>query len=176
MTPTAEAPAPAYPQSQVVAHWVVLILIVTQYFMGDQMSDAFRTMLESRADDVRTAPAGVALVHGIFGVLIGLVMLFRLVNRLRHGAPPPPPASRAVQVLGRAVHWLFYAVLLAMPVAGLAAWWLGAGWIGNLHAIASKVLLGLIFLHVAGTAYHHLVLKDGSVVRRMVPSRSDPRY
>ena len=118
-------------------------------------------------------------------------MVLRLAWRLTH-RPPPPPADlpRALRLLSRATHWLFYAVLIVLPLLGWAAasaygvtpYLLGliplpalvaqskplAETIGSVHGTLALALLALIALHVAGALYHALVKQDG-VARRMLP-------
>jgi cytochrome b561 len=89
------------------------------------------------------------------------------------------------------MHLALYAVMLAVPLAGLADRWArgrgvstffgmvtleppfaipgGRAW-GEVHEIAANLLLVLIALHVAAALWHHVVLKDG-LIGRMLPAR-----
>ncbi len=50
-------------------------------------------------------------------------MVLRLAWRLTHKPPPPPsgPRPRRYSLLSRVTHWLFYVVLIALPLLGWAA-------------------------------------------------------
>ncbi|PZX15782.1 cytochrome b561 [Palleronia aestuarii] len=150
-----------YSSAQRGAHWLVLFLVIFQYFTGSGMEHAFDAVAESGG-----SWTGTAYVHGMIGTTILLTMLFRLYLRSTRGAPPPPDTEpSAIQWISRANHFLFYAVLIAMPLAGLyAALTLSetAAW---LHGNAWTVLLVLIAAHVAGALWH--VSKGDGVLRRM---------
>jgi len=119
-------------------------------------------------------------------------MLLRLARRLTHHTPPPPDLSAPLQLLSRGTHWLFYAILVVLPVLGrVAASGYGARVtllrlvplpalvsqdkslaesIGSVHGALAWALLSVIALHVSGALYHALVKQDG-VIRRMMPGR-----
>jgi cytochrome b561 len=92
-------------------------------------------------------------------------MIWRLGLRLTTQIPPAPDGPRLFQTLSRVSHWLFYAILIAMPVAGAAAWFIPSETVGAAHAVTSKVLIGL---HIAGAFYHQFIAGDRSVLRRML--------
>ena len=75
--------------------------------------------------------------------------------------------------MSRSVHYAFYALLIGMPLFGMAALWLKWGVLGALHAWASYALLALIVAHVAGGLWHGLVKRDG-VARRILRGNSMP--
>ena len=68
------------------------------------------------------------------------------------------------------IHALLHIVLIAIPLAGLAAWFGGIGRAGDLHVLLTDLLLVLAGLHVAAALYHHFVLKDG-LMNRLRPRR-----
>jgi cytochrome b561 len=101
-------------------------------------------------------------------------------------AEPRPPGDPCNTV----THWLFYAVLIFLPMLGwlsasafgVTAYVLGViplpalvakdqafgDAIGSIHGAVALALLALIALHVAGALYHALVKRDG-VLQRMSP-------
>lgn len=167
-------PIPArvtYPQATVVLHWVVAVLVLGQLVFGEAMSAAFDAMMSGEAEP---GLAGRALVHGIMGSIIGLCMLLRLYMRLSRPIPPPAGDARWIQILSRTTHWLFYAILIGMPLAGLAAWFGGVEWLADAHSLAASALIALIVLHIAGALYHQFVQKDPDVLHRMLPGRTQP--
>ncbi len=160
-------------------HWLVVMLVVAQFAIAWTMPDV----------GPGTQPVGLIAWHLSIGTTILAVMLLRLVWRLTHPAPPPPSdLPQSLQILSRLTHYLLYATLIALPFGG----WVNAsarGWpvklfgaiplpalapkgspwglaAGDIHMSAAIGLLVIIGLHLAGSAYHAFVLKDG-MVRRM---------
>jgi cytochrome b561 len=104
----------------------------------------------------------------------------------------PAPAAGLVPWelrTSRTVNWLFYLLLLVLPVLGwISASWRGFpvtlfglielpklmptrapgwNWTGDVHSLLSYyVMLTLVGLHVAAALYHWLVRRDG-VMQRM---------
>lgn len=144
------------------------------------------------------APAGGDLIrlHKSLGLTIWLLILARLAWRWTHPAPKAGPnASRVLELLGAANHWLMYLVLFAMPISGFVLsatgeygvkfWGLPLPKLAaneGLHDLAAFghwaaqwALYGLVGLHVAATVYHVVFKRDG-VLERMLPAqtRADP--
>ena len=167
-TPHARPPG-RYATGQIVAHWTVVGLVVFQYLTGGGMEAAYNYALDFGV----LPPSGHMWVHGIIGTSIFAAMVWRLILRLRLGAPKPPETEPTVlQWISRSVHYAFYAILLAMPLFGMAALWLKQGWLGWAHGTAAYVLLGLAALHVAGALWH-AVKRDG-VIHRIARGQSYP--
>ncbi len=162
-------------------HWLVVALLIAQYC----------TELILPYILPKTAEDAINAWHFSIGSTILVLTLLRLAWRLTH-PPPPPPADLppGLQVLSRATHWLFYAVLIVLPLVGWTAasaygatvYLFGliplpalvaknkplAETIGGVHATVALALLALIALHIAGALYHALVKRDG-VIQRMLP-------
>ena len=164
-------------------HWTVLLLVVLQY--GTKwLSPGHLPFLTKQ---------GLNAWHFGIGPALLLLMLVRLGWRATHPPPPPPhDIAPALQLLSRTTHWMFYALLIVLPVLGwIAASGFGArvtllGLMplpavvstdrslaeaaGGAHATLAWVLLAIIGLHVAGALFHVLVKHD-DVLGRMLPSR-----
>lgn len=135
-------------------------------------------------------------LHKSIGITIWLLIALRLAWRLTHPAPKAgPDMPKALDLMGRANHWLMYLILFAMPISGYVESAMGshgvAVWgvplpslprvdaIAKLadtgHVLASYALYALVVLHVAATAYHVAVRRDG-VLQRMLPvqTHADP--
>lgn len=163
-----------------VFHWLVVVLLVAQY-----LTELLPHVLPKQYENAFVGS------HVSIGPTILLIMLLRLGWRL---ANHPPPAPRdlppALRVISRMTHWLFYAVLIILPMLGwtsasafgVTAYLIGfiplpvlvakdqafGHAIGSIHGAVALLLLALIALHVAGALYHALVKRDG-VLRRMLP-------
>jgi cytochrome b561 len=161
-------------------HWLVVLLVIAQY-ATKWLPAGFASMSEDQLN----------AWHLAIGPTILLLMLLRLAWRLTHDTPPPPSdLSTPLQLLSRTTHWLFYALLIVLPVLG---WIAASGYgakvtllrlvplpgligqdkslaenVGSVHGALAWALLVVIALHVSGALYHALVKRDG-VMRRMVP-------
>ena len=155
-----------------VLHWTMAAMILTMLFVGVGM-----------VASVSQRPWLIDL-HRPLGIAILVLVVVRLVNRLRH-RPPPLPADvpRWQAFAAQASHWLLYALMLAMPLAGWAM--LSAGgypvalfgdvrlpaivspdpalyaWLRAAHGWAARLLFATVLLHVAAALYHAWVRRDG---------------
>ena len=163
-------------------HWLVAVLVLSQFGLGWYMSDLPLSQLKF----------DLYQLHKSLGLTIFALVVVRLAWRLRH-PPPPLPASLPVweRAAARTNHALFYALLLVQPLIGLlqsnAANFPVVVWgvlpvpalIGSdealgealveVHETVAAVLLVLIVLHVAAALRHHFLLKD-DILRRMLPA------
>ncbi len=152
-----------YSRLQIRLHWVVAVLVILQLVFGEGIAPDFDSMLESGV----AAYSAASIAHIVAGVAIGLLMLWRLSVRLTRGVPPE--GAGITGLAGKAAHWLFYAILIAAPVAGLVAWFGGSETAGDLHTLVKPALIALIALHVAASLWHHFVVKDGVLLRMKNP-------
>lgn len=168
------ADQPAYTRTAVTLHWLLALLILGQILFGWYLQGV------ERGTPDRTVFVNL---HKSFGMLLGLLILFRSWWRLTH-RPAPQPASRPAweHSLAHVSHWALYACMLIMPISGYVAsnfsrWGVNFfnavllppwgvenaavyGFLNRTHVITSYVLVALIGLHVLG-ALRHLVIGDG---------------
>jgi cytochrome b561 len=180
--PTGALPGTYDPVAR-IAHWLTFLLVAAEFAVGWTMPDI----------GWGTEPTGLIGVHLVLGGSLLLVILFRLFWRLTHRAPPPLMSLPAWQRWSAgATHIALYALLLIVPLTGLASasareWPVRAfglitlpaivaphaqiGFkLGDLHSdILSWVLVGAIGLHVLAALYHRFVKRD-AVLKRMLPS------
>ena len=132
---------------------------------------------------------------------VGLVIFAIVAARIVYRAIYPPPALPGTMGLwelrlAHLTHWLLYAVLIIMPVSGYIMSsgdkppinFLGlidvakvpvsesAGKAAAIvHVLVTQfVLYGLIVMHLAGTAWHLFVRRDGAL-SRMLPQQANER-
>jgi cytochrome b561 len=118
-------------------------------------------------EPVSALEGNLADMHYYFGIAILALVAVRLVLRLKNGAPPPE-ASGAIELAGSVSHWLFYALLVVVPVTGLLGYHYGDPY-GEWHSYAKPVFIGLIALHIAASLYHQFWRKDGLLMRMLKP-------
>jgi cytochrome b561 len=154
-----------YSAIQIALHWAVFVLVVVQLLTGDMMADYFHDL--TRAGEQRPE-MGSAVWHMVSGIMIFVFMLTRLALRFILGVPPSKADSPGWdKVLSKLNHWLFYVVLLAMPLVGLSAYLIPSRALGELHENTVPLLLALVALHLLGVVYHQFIRKDG-LIRRML--------
>lgn len=154
-----------YSRAQIALHWIVLALMVVSYVSEDAMSAAWRAF--NRGQEIEP---GAHTIHVIAGVLILALALMRLAARWHRGAPAAPEAGHPLMKPAAAVtHWALYALMVAMPLTGIAAWFGGIRDAGEVHEVMFYLLIVLVGLHVAAVIYHQVVLKDGLMNRMRKP-------
>jgi cytochrome b561 len=164
-------------------HWSVFLLVATMLIVGFFMEDF---------------PADIQpmtyMLHKSTGLLILILMICRLFWHWMNKVPVFPDAMPTWQkFVARAVHWLLYVILLAMPLdgwimataSGRAPVFYGlislpfpgieeskalAHKLADLHEFFAYALLFLIALHVLAALKHHFIDKD-DILKRMMPSK-----
>lgn len=144
-------------------HWVMTLPIITLLFFGEH------TMGSHNA---RFLPS----LHASAGVVILILVSFRLFWRWKHRPPTPTSGSRFEMVAARLAHAALYAAMVLIPLSGWFAYTehvrrscgtRPASWFGlripllpdfgmNWHMIhnwGGKLVLALIAVHVAAASY-----------------------
>jgi cytochrome b561 len=132
-------------------------------------------------------------LHGSFGLVILVLMLFWTGWRLRHKSPPLRPLLSGLEVLlARATHVALLTLFAAMPLTGyiaLSAAGRDVSLFGlipipalvpestalsratmALHLIGEFLIYGLVALHVGAALMHGFLRRDG-ILERMLPRR-----
>ncbi len=170
MTAVAGPRAPAsYTGTQIVLHWVVAALVFFQLVFGESLPALGRIVRDGQTPTATEVL--MADLHIYVGVAILLLVAGRLALRIGHGAPAYPEGGHPLAArLAGLTHWLFYALLVAMPVTGLVAYYLYKP-LGEIHEAGKPVFILLIVVHVAAALYHRFVLRDDVMARMMRPGR-----
>lgn len=159
-------------------HWITAVLVIANIAIG--------LLHEPLEDVVRLIP-----LHKSIGMTVLGLTLARIAWRFTWHAPPLPRGTHPREAfVAKAVHALFYVLLLAMPVTG----WIIASagkypleWFGIIdlpklavsrsdilyelgregHELLGWLFLALAILHIAAALRHHFLLRD-NVLRRMM--------
>lgn len=134
-------------------------------------------------------------IHADIGYLVLLLMVVRLIWRGINPTPAlPADTSRAQRIAARVSHGSLYAVTILVAMLGWAhsgahtpdySSWFGlfrvpqitlpdkaaAAAYENRHIFFAYVLLALIVIHIAASAWHHFVKRD-RVTSRMIDGAS----
>ena len=170
-----------YSRVAIWLHWLIAALIVVNLFLGFYH--------EEFSKPVR---ASMMFWHKSIGLTVLALTIGRLLWRLGHRPPAFDPVMKRWEIgLASLIHWLFYALLILIPLSG----WLVAstgkspttsffGLFGvpplplrgedahelmeEVHELLAYGMIGLILLHVAGALKHHF---EGHrhLIRRMAP-------
>ena len=165
--------APAtFSKTQIILHWTIAAMVLFQILMHDGIVNAWEGRMDGTIPNVSSPNP-----HAIVGMLILVLMLWRLFVRMKRGVPDHPVSdvpilgpqadSPIIHWLSKGTHFLFYALLLAMPISGAAAWFLGIEVPANMHGLAAKILVPLIVLHLIAAMVHHFLLKT-NVLKKML--------
>jgi cytochrome b561 len=171
-----------YTRTAVAFHWLIAVLIVTNYVLflvSDGLPDAQR--------EAYMTP------HMSIGISILALSILRLSWRLTHKPPPLPIDIKGWEVtLSKVVHFIFYFMIIAIPFTGwlmVSAYPVAppvnffgffeidlpfgkskalSGFGHEAHEILTYALYGLVALHIAG-ALKHQFAERMPFIQRMWP-------
>ena len=169
-----------YSPGAMTLHWAIAIAVIVNWRLAEAAEHAPR--------DQQLAVLGP---HMATGILVLVLTLLRLVWRLGH---TPPPLQQGLAkwevVLAKSVHFIFYVLLLALPLMG----WIGTSMQGHpidffglftvpmlptaaddrggeelleLHGTMGTIMIYLIGLHILGALKHHFWDKSGALWRML---------
>lgn len=99
-----------YSGGAILLHWLIAILLIGQILLGWTLESY------AAADPARKLLIGY---HKPLGLTILILTLARIAWRLTHKPPPYPAEIRGAGLaLAKLVHFLFYVMLLALPLSG----------------------------------------------------------
>jgi cytochrome b561 len=167
-----------YDRTSILLHWVTAVLVVLLWAIAQIIDDFPRGA-------GRVPPRSV---HITLGVILLLVLLVRMVWRSGSGRRLPLAYPGWVGYLGKIMHFVLYALLVAVLLLGIANVWVrGDSYFGlftvpkfdpnnkelketveNLHETLANVLLIVAGVHAVAALVHHFALRNG-VLRRMLP-------
>lgn len=152
---------------QIALHWAVAVLVAGQFFFKDAISRAWDAIRQGQS----YAFDPLILAHVAGGSLILALVAWRVVLRLRRGAPLPPENEPVpLKAMAHVAHSSLYAVLAAMSVSGMLAWFGDFAIAAQAHNVLKAVLLALIALHVLAVPFHRIFLKNNVLQRMITPS------
>ncbi|MEX6504800.1 cytochrome b [Jiella sp. M17.18] len=150
----------------ITMHWLIVLFIIIQYIDSDWMTHVWRAM--HRGTPVDSSAVTLAWVHIVFGTLVLVAALVRLWDRYARGRPEHPGEEPNWALwLAKVTHFLIYAILIVMPIAGLIAWFSGSREIGEIHTFFWTPLLILVGVHIIGALVQQFYFKT-DVLKRIV--------
>lgn len=172
-----------YHPLSILLHWLVLALIIAA-FVAIELKGQFPKGSEPREL--------CKSIHGLFGQLIFIAMVLRLIVRFVYGVPKPLHPKPLFASLAKVMHWLMYALLLISPIFGMLYFqyggkeihFFGLVWpqlvtpnpemkklVEEIHEFMGNSLYFLIGFHALAGLWQHYVLKDDTLRRMLNKSK-----
>jgi cytochrome b561 len=174
-----------YSRTARTLHWLTVALVAIQVPVGVWM--VYRGNTLNLWDKLTGA---LYNSHKLAGIVILMLVIWRLAYRFTRGAPPDEPTLEPWQKLAsHATHWGLYLLLLATPIVGYVGISLfpaldifglfklpgivapdkaAASTAFAVHMALAIGLVLLVGMHVAAALFHYVVRKD-NVLGRMIP-------
>lgn len=157
-----------YSSIQIALHWLVLFLVAFQYVAHDGIETAWNALRQQQA--VPPGSQALTYMHITAGMTVFALALIRIFLRIWGGTPPPPEGEPwLLHLIAETVHYGIYVLLFALPLSGLAAWFLGLELAASVHVLLKNALLAAIALHIAGALFQHFVLRSDVLMRMLRP-------
>lgn len=163
-----------YARSQILVHWLSAVLIVFMLVTGTFVL-AETPNTESKIGSFR--------IHMILGALAASLVVLRVVLRRSHPRPPAVVAEKWAHIGHMGLNLLVLLLAISGGVlavqSGVLAAVLGSatlpetleGWtLRKVHGLTSRLLMGLVAVHVLAALYHQWIVKDG-LLNRMRPGK-----
>lgn len=162
-------------------HWLMAILLIGMYFVGDYMRG-----LTYYDPLYHTLPYW----HKSLGILLGFAILFRIIWSLTNPKPAPTQAVPSfMHQLAKLGHLSLYALVIVLIISGYlisSAKGQGIevfGWFeipallasneqrgelaGEVHEIAASLFMLLVAVHALAAIFHHVYWKDNTLTRML---------
>ena len=174
---------PRYHPLLVVLHWALAFFIIAALALG-----ALKMAPIANTNPMKLAALRAHMTGGI--VILALMSLRLLIRRVTMHPPQAMTGTPLLDRLARFSHAAFYGAVIAMALSGLIMGvqtgvirLLAGGqspippdfWafpIRTVHYVTSRVLMGLIALHLAGVVYHTFICRDRLLRRMGFPMRT----
>lgn len=171
----------AYGWVSITLHWIMAILLIGMYFVGDYMVD-----LTYYDPLYHTLPYW----HKSIGIVLGLALLFRLSwNVSNPKLTATQGAPDFTHLLAKLGHWALYGLVIILAISGYlisSAKGQGIevfGWFeipallasneqrgeiaGEVHEIAATLFILLVAVHALAAIVHHVYWKDNTLTRML---------
>lgn len=176
-----ETTARRYSTGAMLFHWAIAIAVIWNWRLAENAHEA---------NDKLQAMA-IMGDHKALGMAILLLTLGRLVWRWTHPVPPLPASLAPWEAkLARAVHAIFYVLLIGLPLGG----WLANSFSGReidffglfaipalpvgengdlghdifeMHGTTGSIFIYLIGLHILGALKHTFIDRNGGIFRML---------
>jgi cytochrome b561 len=162
-----------YSRTQIRLHWTIAILVLAVFVTHEAFlaaQDALR-----HGHTLSASQTALNELHLWGGALVLPLSVWRLVVRLRAGAPEQPAREpRIFRTCAAVAHLLLYGLIFLLPVSGILSYYGLLPTVSSIvHNAGEPALFILVVLHVAASLMHHFVWKT-DVLRRMLRASTPP--
>ena len=158
-------------------HWILAILLLSNFFLGFIMVELERGPLKS----------SIYGFHKSTGILLLSLIILRLFWRSVNTTPIPVANNKILNRLAKSVHYFFYFIVLMITLSG---WTYSTARVGavevfglfympaivgindqvgriakEIHIYSVYLFIAFVILHVLASIYHHFFLKDRTLKR-----------
>jgi cytochrome b561 len=155
-----------YSRVQILLHWAVAFLVPVQYVTGGSIERTHHAVHMGMPPEFRDVVEHH--IHSYAGMVIGALMTARLCIRFMSVPVDKTNSKRYPEILADLLHSAFYAAIIGQATMGVIASYIWFG-IAPYHALGSKVILGLLAVHLLAAAWHTFVWRDDTVDRMIIP-------
>ena len=153
----------SFSRTQIVLHWLIVLAVIFQYVAHEQISEVWHARMAGTVPDVPSFS-----FHAAVGLLIFVLMIWRIWLRFSYGAPALPESEpRWARILAQSVQGLLYLALLLLPFSGAMAWVFGVNGAIFVHGLLKNLVLLLVALHVAGALAQHFWFKSDMLMKML---------
>lgn len=151
-----------YSRTQIALHWIIAVLIVAQFVLHDPIVAAWEAIEKGETPVI----GPLVMYHVIGGISVLALAVWRLTLRFRRGVPALPEKEAPVlKLLAHLTHYSLYALMIVLPVTGLATWFGGSATADFIHTSLKLPLLGLVVLHFLAALFQQFFLKTNLMNR-----------
>lgn len=153
-------------------HWILAIMIIASFMFGEFILSNITTLNPIKIPMLKA--------HIIFGLIILILTIFRLITRLSTKKPEAiKTGNKILDKLGGIVHFLFYVLILIIVFSGIASIDIASVFNGSVQTLISSgqillddskpmmvhnflttILMFILLLHIGGFCYHQFFKKD----------------
>lgn len=176
----------AYDATARALHWSSAVFFIAALIIG-----LYFSTLDYRNDKLDYARFGEWIHwHKTFGILVFVLVFYRLYHRFRHPPPALPGDMPAwMRVSSTLSHVSLYGLIMVLGLTGLIASDIGnypvrlfevwllphfspqnrplADEIFQVHMLLGDVAAALVAIHIGASLYHHFVVKDRVLMRML---------
>ncbi|MCY7295475.1 cytochrome b [Alteromonas sp. a30] len=168
----------------ILIHWISAIAVFTMFGLGLWLEE-----LSYYDEMYRVVPHW----HKSIGILLALLVLFRIIWMFSHPAPKPL-GSPALAKIAKAGHGILYLILIVLFISGYLIstadghsidvfdWFSVPGFgsfvenqediAGEIHELLAFGIIGLAVLHALAALKHHFLDRDNTLSRMIKPVRN----
>ena len=163
-------------------HWTIAAIVITMLILGLVMTSTHNSPLKFQ----------LYFIHKSLGLSVLILIIARILWRFLKEPPRyPDSVPRWEQKAAHFVQYVFYALMLIMPLSGwimstaarhIPSFW---GWVkipfpgiaanrslahlnDQIHVCCAYILTAIIIIHVLAALKHHLLAKN-NILTRMLP-------